>query len=232
MSNQQVLCMNYLKIYEELINSRKNLNRSKKTDHYELHHILPRCLGGSDEKENLVLLTPREHFLAHYLLWKIHNTRLMRDPLLYFRHANSRLYNIARISHIEEMKTNNPSLHLTEEVKERKRAKLRAHIKTKEHCCNISNAKKGKQPRLGAVLGDDSKKKISESLKDYFKNNEVSIETREKLRKSSTGRTHNQETLLLCKQKAKNRLKYKCPHCDSIMDAGNLKQHIKRKHDQ
>ena len=33
------------------------------------HHIIPKSLGGSNDKSNLVLLTPEEHF-AHYYLWK------------------------------------------------------------------------------------------------------------------------------------------------------------------
>jgi len=66
--------MNYKKIYNDLINSRKKLVRSKKDNYYESHHILPKCLGGSDDKDNLVLLTPREHYIAHWLLTKIHPT--------------------------------------------------------------------------------------------------------------------------------------------------------------
>ena len=38
----------------------------------EVHHILPRCLGGTDDPDNLVILTYREHYLAHWLLTKIH----------------------------------------------------------------------------------------------------------------------------------------------------------------
>jgi hypothetical protein len=34
----------------------------------EVHHILPRSMGGGDEASNLVRLTYREHFLAHWLL--------------------------------------------------------------------------------------------------------------------------------------------------------------------
>lgn len=37
----------------------------------EEHHIIPRSFGGSDNKSNLVLLTAREHYLAHYLLMKM-----------------------------------------------------------------------------------------------------------------------------------------------------------------
>lgn len=39
----------------------------------ETHHIVPKSLGGSDEKENLVALTAREHFICHWLLVKMHN---------------------------------------------------------------------------------------------------------------------------------------------------------------
>ena len=38
----------------------------------EVHHIIPRCLGGTDDKINLVKLTPEEHYVAHQLLVKIY----------------------------------------------------------------------------------------------------------------------------------------------------------------
>ena len=62
--------MDYKKNYYDYINYIKTLNR--KLDYSERHHIVPRCLGGSDDKFNLVVLTAREHFLAHYLLTKIY----------------------------------------------------------------------------------------------------------------------------------------------------------------
>ena len=38
----------------------------------EKHHIIPRCMFGTDKASNLVLLTPDEHFVAHQLLVKIY----------------------------------------------------------------------------------------------------------------------------------------------------------------
>jgi len=65
--------MDYLRIYEQLIQKAINLKRSKKTgDYYEQHHIQPRCLGGTNKKSNLVLLTAKEHFIAHKLLCRIY----------------------------------------------------------------------------------------------------------------------------------------------------------------
>ncbi len=38
----------------------------------ESHHIVPRCMGGSDKRSNRADLTPEEHFVAHQLLTKMY----------------------------------------------------------------------------------------------------------------------------------------------------------------
>ena len=58
--------MDYLKHYRLLIT--KALERVSCTEYSELHHILPKCLNGPDDPLNLVRLTGREHFVAHWLL--------------------------------------------------------------------------------------------------------------------------------------------------------------------
>lgn len=40
---------------------------------FEVHHIIPRFDGGTNEKSNLVLLTTKEHVIAHWLRWKVLN---------------------------------------------------------------------------------------------------------------------------------------------------------------
>ena len=37
-------------------------------EYHERHHIVPKCIGGGNEKENLIDLYAREHFEAHRLL--------------------------------------------------------------------------------------------------------------------------------------------------------------------
>jgi hypothetical protein len=61
--------MDYQKHYNNLIDRAKNriINGYK-----ERHHIIPRCLGGSDDPLNLVDLTAEEHFVAHQLLVRIY----------------------------------------------------------------------------------------------------------------------------------------------------------------
>lgn len=58
----------YTKWYYELIETRRH---NVKTNYTECHHIVPRSLGGSDNADNLVHLTYREHFIAHLLLSKM-----------------------------------------------------------------------------------------------------------------------------------------------------------------
>lgn len=45
--------------------------RSYCTGYAERHHIIPKCLGGSNKKNNLVSLTAREHFICHLLLTRM-----------------------------------------------------------------------------------------------------------------------------------------------------------------
>lgn len=61
--------MDYTKIYNSLVERAKN---RKLTTYKEKHHIIPKCMGGSNNKENLVELTAREHYIAHLLLVKIY----------------------------------------------------------------------------------------------------------------------------------------------------------------
>lgn len=69
--------MNYEKHYNLLIERAKS---RKITDYVERHHIVPRCMGGTNAKSNLVNLTPEEHYVAHQLLVKIHPNN---DSLVY-----------------------------------------------------------------------------------------------------------------------------------------------------
>lgn len=63
--------MDYQKHYELLIDRAKSRVLG---GYVEVHHIVPKCLGGGDEKANLVQLTPEEHYVAHQLLFKMHPT--------------------------------------------------------------------------------------------------------------------------------------------------------------
>jgi hypothetical protein len=59
--------MNYKLIHDSIINRAKSRVLPKEV-YTERHHIIPRCMGGSDDKSNLVDLTAKEHFIVHKLL--------------------------------------------------------------------------------------------------------------------------------------------------------------------
>ena len=62
--------MNYERIYHNIINNR--LENPVLNEYTECHHILPKSLGGSNDKSNLVNLLAREHFICHKLLVHIY----------------------------------------------------------------------------------------------------------------------------------------------------------------
>lgn len=71
----------YARTYYSLIS--KAVSRNFKTrkaavsalGYVERHHITPKSLGGNNNKANLVYLTAREHFVAHWLLTKMMDTQ-------------------------------------------------------------------------------------------------------------------------------------------------------------
>lgn len=73
--------MNYTAHYEILIQRAKTRILDEFT---ESHHIVPRCMGGTDAPNNLVDLTPEEHYTAHLLLTKIYpdNRKLINAAVM------------------------------------------------------------------------------------------------------------------------------------------------------
>jgi hypothetical protein len=62
--------MNYEKLYNNIISNAKHRSLKRQIG-FHIHHILMKCLGGTNDKENLVSLTYKEHFVCHHLLYKI-----------------------------------------------------------------------------------------------------------------------------------------------------------------
>lgn len=89
--------MDYNKHYNLLIERAKHRNL---TGYKEMHHIVPRCMGGDDSDDNLIFLTAEEHYIAHALLVKIHkNTPYISKLICAFRfmsvdsHNGNRIHN-------------------------------------------------------------------------------------------------------------------------------------------
>ncbi len=100
--------MDYKKHYELLLS--KHGTQDRPEGYYtECHHIIPRSMGGSDDVENLTHLTAKAHFIAHYLLWKIHGTGPMGRAFWAMAawskgyRANSRSFEAAKRARSESM---------------------------------------------------------------------------------------------------------------------------------
>lgn len=80
----------YYNWYYSIIENAKSQSRIKlpKTNqnyvYYESHHIIPRCVGGTNDKTNLVLLTAREHFICHFLLIRMVNRNTEEYKKLFY----------------------------------------------------------------------------------------------------------------------------------------------------
>ncbi len=74
--------MNYQRHYEALIERARK--RPALEGYKEAHHVIPKCLGGTNDATNLVDLTAEEHFVAHQLLAKMHpsNTKVLYGAVL------------------------------------------------------------------------------------------------------------------------------------------------------
>ena len=118
----------------------------------ERHHIHPRSLGGTNDKDNLVNLTAREHFICHWLLTKMHTGEargkminalyLMQGKNQYQdRYINSRVYETLRTEYAQYIsKLNKGRVQpLDEKVRQivaitgRKRAPFSEEWKEKEY---------------------------------------------------------------------------------------------------
>lgn len=162
--------MNYGRIYKELIMRGKKTCRVKTLVtnpnfiYYENHHIVPKCLGGTNDKENMVLLTAREHFLAHWLLHKMHPEEV-KLALAFSRcrssssscKSNSYLYKYAR----EALAFSNSRRIWTEESKAGIRYSNSHRVCTEKTRRLRSENMKGNKNTLGHVLTEEHKAKIS-----------------------------------------------------------------------
>ena len=140
--------MNSIKIYKNLCNSRKAMNRKKGNEYYESHHIKPKWMGGSDSKDNLVLLTAREHYLAHYLLFKHYKDKPssaafhIMNVSCNMNHRDSKKYEEVRVWQSENLKGDkNPS----------KRTEVRKKISEKVR--GVKNGMYGKVGNLNPAYG-------------------------------------------------------------------------------
>ena len=210
--------MDYKRIYDDLMQSRllikeDRIKLKKMGEYFESHHIIPKSMGGlgdvrKPKDANIVLLTGREHYIAHALLFLIYRNREMA---IAFRLMctikkvgkrnyviSSRMYEfirqeVSRLGHSPEHKekirqsllgnTINLGRKISSETKER----LRQVNLGRKH--SPETKEKLRKSHTGKKLSPEHKEK----LRQANLGRKMSPESREKMRQARLGKKHSFE---------------------------------------
>jgi len=185
-------------------------------DYTETHHIQPRSLGGTDDIDNLVELTAREHFICHWLLTKMY-TGEARSKMInalyimqgknryqerYLTKITSRVYESLRLDYAKYISVRNTGRVQPPEEKARQIAAITGRKRapfTEEWRTKMAEKKKGENnPRFGVELSEATRRKIGDRIRGRKQTPE------EKARRAEANR-------------GKVKPKILCPHCQQMI---------------
>ena len=204
---------NSMNKYEKWYSAITDKAKNRTIDGYtETHHIIPHSLGGSDDPDNLVDLTAREHFICHWLLTK-----------MYTGEARGKMINAMYMMRAESPHQKRYESKITGRIYETLREEYSRYI-SKLNTGRIQPPEE-KQRQLKAQIGrkrapfsEEWRAKLS-AAKSGINNNrygvEVSEETRKKISERAKGRKYSAETVekRAAKIRGSKRERLTCPHC-------------------
>jgi len=208
--------MNYQRIYDSICQRAKDqleersFNRKNKLQYYDGHHIIPRCMGGlgssrNHNHPNIVLLTPKEHYICHRLLCKIYPGEYkLKYALFLFGRGN-----IEKVIPGTAWKPGNVPWNKNGNHSEKTKQILSSHKKGKTY-----------EEIYGVEVAESKKRNMSAT----FKGHNVSNDTRIKIGLKHKGkkipdemRNRISETLKKYnKENPKTYTQVVCPHCNAI----------------
>lgn len=209
----------YTKWYFNIINkarTRKNID-----GYFETHHIIPRSLGGTNEKSNLVNLLAKEHFVCHWLLTKMttgkEKSKMVHALWIFTRSSKNqsrekitgKKYEILRKEFSQliskKFKGVKKNWNMPESAKEKISRSSRGKPKSEATKIKMKEAWKFRPPRS---------KEHREALSKALIGKSLSEETKQKMSASHKGKTPT-HTLI----------KFLCPHCGKEgVGIGNFKR--------
>lgn len=162
--------MNYKKLYLKLIFNIKRQSRKIEERYYERHHILPKSIFPEfkNKKNNIILVTPKEHYILHEILSKIYKKGtieyhkmqaalfFMSKTSSYKEHITPREFEILRISEAKESSKRQKGKCLSEEHKQHLRDAWKSTTKRSRN--------------KGFKMSEESKKNISRIKKSQYEN--------------------------------------------------------------
>lgn len=167
----------YLIDYVDFIESRRGLELPEYT---EDHHILPRSMGGTNDKSNMILLSAKDHYYAHKLLWLAY--RNVQMTIAFWRMSHDKKHN----------PITGEEYQLLREEQAKHLSVLNSKITTEWH--------KNKSDEVEAIRA----LKISQTLKDNYKN--FSEEEKEQYRLRYTGINKKPKTKAVCRMHDKKEM--------------------------
>jgi hypothetical protein len=203
----------------------------------EIHHIIPKSLGGSNNIYNLTSLTTREHFICHWLLTKIHREgeahwkminalRFMRaenaNQKRYSNKITARVYSklkqeYSKLQSERMMGENNPlyGKPRTEKAKTKISEANTGRVQPINEKLKQKAAQTGRkrEPFNDVWLANMSKAKLGSKNHMHGKNHNES--TVEMIRQKAIGRKQSAETIAKKVEaiRGTKREKKLCPHC-------------------
>ena len=193
----------YSKVYFKIINRAISERRFKSSGElYENHHIIPKSCGGPNEQTNLVLLTPKEHYVCHRLLPKMmvlksHTTKMIRAIWCLANgygsqhryKPNARVYQNIKTELSKRNSEDNPAKR--KEVKDKLRSAALGRIHSPETKAKMSKSLSGKhftdehREKLGSVnRGKTRSEETKLKLSAIVKGRVLSEETKQKIKES------------------------------------------------
>lgn len=177
----------YTKWYFDIIR-----NANPTTSYVEKHHIIPRCIGGTNHRENIVSLTAREHFLCHLLLTRMTTGKVKQA--MYWAVGK-----FAQVNKNQQRKFTSWEYQKIRESISLARTGKKHSDETRK---KMSEKRKGRAPWnkgvTGIVHSEESNKKRSMTMKDKPKSLETKLkmsEGKKGHKAGMTGKKHSEETL-------------------------------------
>ena len=154
----------------------------------EVHHILPKCQGGTNDKSNLVRMPVRYHIMAHILLSKAYpdNIYLAYSAHILMECKNGKELFSTRLASMvrENFRKSRIGTHHSDETKRKISESQKGKIISKEHVERLRLLNTGRKH------SEETRKKMSES----HKKENLSAEVIKKISMTSKGRRHSEET--------------------------------------
>ena len=210
-----IFCDNkYTRWYNNIIDCAKTRTLSA-NNYYEKHHIVPKSLGGDNAKDNLVKLTAREHFVAHWLLTKMvigADQKKMAYACKQMMHSkNSRQDRYQITSRVyENLRTQLNVMLKNRQFTDAWKEKLKQAARNRAD----NESADAKEVRRKTMIGVNKSRKGEKRLATTGEKNHMFGIRLTGESNHFFGKKHTEETLTKLKGP---KPKFQCPHCNSVI---------------